>query len=236
MIGFYDYTVVLTICSILSSVVGMTRAMEGHFRMAVILLALAGLFDAFDGKVARSKKNRTDDERLYGIQLDSIADIVSFGVFPAMIAYLMGMRELIDIVILCLYVVSGVIRLSFFNVLETKRFYNPTDEESVFHGLPITSISVFLPVSVLISFTMSEQQFIMLLRCIMLIIGILFVIDFKMRKPKNWQLALMIFIVGIAAAITLLFSHYKLPSKTEPEEPLVDIEEISDFDIITETE
>lgn len=236
MIGFYDYTVIFTILSIISSVVGMTRAMQGHFRMAIILLALAGFFDTFDGKIARSKKNRSDDEKLYGIQLDSLADIVSFGVYPAMIAYLMGMRELIDIVILCLYVVSGVIRLSYFNVLATNRFYNPVDEESTYHGLPITSIAGVMPLSFLLSFSISEPQFIMILRCLMLIIGVLFVIDFKMKKPNNWQIAVMLFIVGVAAAIILLFSEYRLPYKSQPEEPLVDIEEISDLDIIGETE
>ena len=62
MIGFYDYAVVLTFLSILTSVYGMTQAMDGHFRIAIVCLALSGLFDTFDGKVARTKKDRTDDQ------------------------------------------------------------------------------------------------------------------------------------------------------------------------------
>lgn len=236
MIGFYDYTVVFTFLSVISSVVGMTFAMQGHFRMAIILLALAGFFDTFDGKIARSKKNRSDDEKLYGIQLDSLADIVSFGVYPAMIAYLMGMRELIDVFILCLYVVNGVIRLSFFNVLATNRFYNPNDEESTYHGLPITSIAGIMPLTFLLSFAMSESSFIMLLRCIILLTAILFVVDFKIKKPSNWQIAVMLIVVGAAAVSILLFSRYKLPHHSEPEEPLIDAESISVCDTVTETE
>lgn len=60
MIGFYDYTVVLTFLSILTSVFGMTQAMDGHFRIAIVCLALSGLFDTFDGKVARTKKDRSE--------------------------------------------------------------------------------------------------------------------------------------------------------------------------------
>lgn len=56
MIGFYDYTVILTFLSVLSSIFGMTQAMDGHFRIAIVCLALSGLLDTFDGKVARTKK------------------------------------------------------------------------------------------------------------------------------------------------------------------------------------
>ena len=59
MIGFYDYTVVLTFLSVLTSIFGMTQAMDGHFRIAIVCLALSGLLDTFDGKVARTKKTET---------------------------------------------------------------------------------------------------------------------------------------------------------------------------------
>lgn len=69
MIGFYDYTVVLTLLSLASSVFGMAQAMDAHFQAAIFCLALSGLCDTFDGKIARSKKNRTDDEKLYEFSL-----------------------------------------------------------------------------------------------------------------------------------------------------------------------
>ena len=53
MIGFYDYTVVLTYISLMCSVFGITQAIGGHYRTAIICLALSGLFDMFDGKIAR---------------------------------------------------------------------------------------------------------------------------------------------------------------------------------------
>ena len=56
MLGFYDYTVVLTYISLAVSVFGMTRALEGDFKVAILCLALSGLCDMFDGKIARTKK------------------------------------------------------------------------------------------------------------------------------------------------------------------------------------
>ena len=78
MIGIYNYTVVLTYMSLCSSVFGMTQAIHGHFKIAIFCLALSGLCDMFDGKVARSKKDRTDDEKAFGIQIDSLCDVVCF--------------------------------------------------------------------------------------------------------------------------------------------------------------
>ncbi|MBQ0066210.1 MAG: CDP-alcohol phosphatidyltransferase family protein [Firmicutes bacterium] len=224
MIGFYDYTVILTFCSLISSVIGATYAMQRHFRTAVFLLAIAGLFDAFDGKVARSKKNRTSDEKLYGIQLDSLVDVISFGIFPILICYLIGMQQFYDIIILCFYGICGVIRLAYFNVLESNNHFHPTNEEKVYHGLPITSIAVILPLTILTSFVLSQGIFLWILRILMLAIGFLFIIDFKLKKPTNTQLGILVSIVAIIACCILLFSKYHLPPQAEPESPLAEME------------
>lgn len=229
LIGVYDYTVILTFLSLASAVIGMTRAMQDHFRWALFLLALCGLFDAFDGKVARTKKDRTDAEKLYGIQLDSLVDVISFGVFPVMLCHLMGMRTVLDTILLIAYAICGVTRLAFFNVVETDRQMNPTGEDKVFHGLPITSISVILPLTFLASFLINRIDFIVILRVAIAVTAFLFILDFKMKKPKNWHIAVLILIVGLASAATLFFSHYNLPRDVDPEKPLVEVEEIQDM-------
>ena len=63
MLGFYDYTVVLTYISLAVSVFGMTRALEGDFKVAILCLALSGLCDMFDGKIARTKKKKRRDTK-----------------------------------------------------------------------------------------------------------------------------------------------------------------------------
>ena len=75
-LGIYDYTVILTYISLGISVFGISRALEGDFKVAIFCLALSGLCDMFDGKIARTKKNRTDDEKNFGIQIDSLCDVV----------------------------------------------------------------------------------------------------------------------------------------------------------------
>ena len=87
MLGFYDYTVILTYLSLASSLCGMFCAFSGHLHWAIFCLALSGLFDTFDGKVARTKRNRTEDEKNFGIQIDSLCDIVCFGVYPVILCY-----------------------------------------------------------------------------------------------------------------------------------------------------
>ena len=92
MIGFYDYTVVVTYISLVSSILGMFCAIDGRLTLAVFCLAFSGLCDMFDGKIARTKKNRTDDEKNFGIQIDSLCDVVCFGIFPVMICYCLGVN------------------------------------------------------------------------------------------------------------------------------------------------
>lgn len=228
-VGFYDYTVILTLMSLVLAIWGMTRAMQDHFRLAVFLLAMCGLLDTFDGKVARTKKNRTDDEKLYGIQLDSLVDMVSFGVFPAMLCFLMGMRTTLDVIILVVYAICGVIRLSYFNVLETNRQMHPNGEEKIYHGLPITSIAVILPLTFLASFAIDVWNFVSVLRVIMLLTAFLFVFNFKVKKLTNWQLFTLLILALLAAAAILFFSRYKLPKNVAPEEPWIELDGIEDL-------
>ena len=117
LIGFYDYTVILTYLGLISSVFGMTQAIHGDYKTAIFCLAFSGICDAFDGRIARTKKNRTEDEKAFGIQLDSLYDIVCFGIFPALICYLLGVRGTLGLLLVFFYCLCAVIRLAFFNVL-----------------------------------------------------------------------------------------------------------------------
>lgn len=222
MIGFYNYTVVLTFVSLISSVLGMTQAMDGRFRTALICLAISGLCDTFDGKIARTKKDRTSDEQLYGIQLDSLCDVVCFGVFPAMICYLMGMNGFLSIAVLCYFVLCGVIRLSYFNVLETNRHNGDPDSEKVYHGLPITSIAVILPLVFVLGIFVSDQVFLYILFVTMLIVGTLYIIDFRLKKPKDWMIYALIAVVACAVIAVTLFSSHKTIHRQRQSPPLID--------------
>lgn len=204
MIGFYDYTVVLTYVSLMVSLFGMTLASNGHYKMAIVCLAISGLCDMFDGKIARTKKNRTEEAKKFGIQIDSLCDVVCFGAFPIVICYSMGIRDVLGVAILLLYGVAGVIRLAFFNVMEEIRQNQTTENRRYYQGLPITSSSVALPLMYVIRPLFSDDIFLILVRIMMLLIGVLFITDFKFKKPSNAVIAVLVAIV--AAAIIFMFT------------------------------
>ena len=181
-IGFYDYTVVLTYVSLVSAFLGMTLAAGGSFGGAVACLMLSGLCDAFDGMVARSKKNRTADEKAFGIQLDSLCDAVSFGVFPAYLCRCMGVDGVFGTVCACLFCICAVIRLAYFNVLEGKRQQTEGGINKFYRGLPVTSVSMILPPVYLLRFVLSEAAFVAVLHGMLLLVAFLFVLDFKVPK------------------------------------------------------
>lgn len=200
MIGFYDYTVIATFLSLVSSIFSMMNSVRGNFNLAIVFLAFSGLCDMLDGKIARTKKDRTDDEKKYGIELDSLCDVICFGASPVVFCYCLGMTTKIGITILILYCICGVIRLAFFNVMEDKRQAETTEKRKEYQGLPITSISVVLP------FVYMFRQFIpakfnLVLYIVMLFVGILFVVDFKFKKPSNLALALLILIVAASLIV-----------------------------------
>lgn len=183
-IGFYDYTVLLTYLSLVSAVLGITQACCGAYTAAILCLVVSGICDAFDGTVARTKKNRTEDEKAFGIQLDSLCDVVSFGIFPAVICYFIGMKGLAGLAVLLIYCLCAVIRLAFFNVLEAKRQQVEEGGNKVYRGLPVTSSAIILPVAYLLRFVLPHDSFVAVLYCVMGAMAFLFVLDFSFKKPS----------------------------------------------------
>lgn len=203
LIGFYNYTVWLTYLSLCSAVAGMMCAGSGRMGWAVACLALSGLLDAFDGKVARSKTDRTEDEKQFGIQLDSLCDIVCFGALPVMICWFLGLRDIPGILILVFYCLAGLIRLAYFNVLEIHRQRVTSENRRYYRGLPITSIAVILPL-LFAGAKLMGTHFSLILHGAMLITGVLFITNFRFRKPSCLALAAMILVIGGAVVYTLL--------------------------------
>ena len=199
LLGIYDYTVVLTYISLGISVFGITRALEGNFRVAIFCLALSGLCDMFDGKIARTKKNRTDDEKNFGIQIDSLCDVVCFGIFPAMICYCLGVNTPGGIAALIFYSVASVIRLAYFNVTETKRQNETSENRLYYQGLPITSMAIILPFLYLMR-RYCGLYFLIVIHIAVIIVGLLFILDIKVKKPQNPVRILLVAVVALALA------------------------------------
>ena len=197
MIGFYSYTVVLTYLGLASSAIGMILTFQGFAKYALFCLAYSGLCDMFDGKVARLKKDRTEDEKRFGIQIDSLCDVVCFGAFPMILCYSIGMRGPAGISILVFYLIAGVIRLAFFNVMEEKRQDETDEARKYYQGLPITSIAIILPLFCTLR-PLLGHRFLSELHICILTVGLLFIINFPLRKPGWKMLTLLVAIVSCA--------------------------------------
>ncbi len=146
MLGFYNYTVILTYMSLISGTIGIFAAATGRpIVTSIICLLLSGFFDMFDGKVARTRKKSTDDEKRFGIQLDSLADLVCFGVLPAVMGCRYGLNNYFYFAVMALYVLAGLIRLAYFNVCEENRSNKESGMRTSYDGLPITTAAIIFP-------------------------------------------------------------------------------------------
>lgn len=220
-IGVYDYTVILTFLSLISSLFGMTQAIHGDYKTAIFCLALSGIFDAFDGRVARTKKNRTEDEKNYGIQLDSLCDVICFGAFPALLCYLLGLRGLLGLVIVCFYCICAVTRLAFFNVLEANRQKTESGCNKVYHGLPVTSIAFILPLTFWLQMLVPDKVFLIGLHVLVLLVGFLFVLDIPVKKPGLKTILALIAIVIVTVCAIFTYTKFRLPKQEDESNPLI---------------
>jgi len=110
---------------------------------AFVLLPLALICDVLDGYVARLNKRR---QSLLGADLDSLADVISFGVAPAMLGFTLGLRGGWDMAVLTFFVICGVSRLARFNVTAVDLADSDTGKVKYFEGTPIPTSIVIVAV------------------------------------------------------------------------------------------
>lgn len=195
MLGFYNYTVIATYLGLASAVVGIFFACGGNPSISILCLLFSGLCDMYDGKIARTRK-RNDNEKKFGIQIDSLSDLVCFGVLPAMIGYSVGMDKPYYLVVLIWYILAALIRLAYFNVMEEERQSKTVERRKTYAGLPVTTVALFFPI--LYTFRKHIGEFFPAAYAgLMLLIGFLFLLNFTVKKPGKTGMRILL-IVGIA--------------------------------------
>lgn len=199
MIGFYDYTVILTYLGFVSGMLGIVFASTNHLFTAILCLMFSGFCDMFDGKVARTKKNRKEEEKHFGIQLDSLADLVCFGVLPSIIGFKLGVCKWF-IPIIVFYPLAALIRLAYFNVLEIMRKGDGPVKEYI--GLPVTSAALIFPF-IWIFKRFLKKYFVILYGACLLLVGILFISKIKVKKPQTKHM-IMFIIIGLIEILLIL--------------------------------
>ncbi len=232
MIGVYDYTVILTYLSLLSGCTGTIIAMSGvgHPYIGMFLMLFAGLCDGFDGRVARTKKNRSSLEQRFGMQIDSFSDLISFGLLPAAIGMSMLRRNIrlsdlhelpeswldpslamahsnlyrgVLIIIALIYILAAMIRLAYFNVTEEERQKKEKGVRRVYIGLPVTSAALIFPTVLLFQFILKNVDITPVYFGVALLMGVLFLSKIRIGKPGLKGILLM---VAIGAAEFLIMT------------------------------
>jgi len=182
LIGYYNYTVVLTYIGMLSGFYGIINAMNGKVYTAVICLIISGVCDMFDGAIAATRE-RNRNEKTFGIQIDSLSDLICFGVLPAVIVTVINESSQVACVIAGFYVLCALIRLAYYNVDEQNRQLESSGRREFYTGLPVTTSAIILPLAFLVTHFMKVEM-----RgvgtALLFVVAVLFITPFQMKKIK----------------------------------------------------
>lgn len=202
LLGYYDYTVIFTYCGMLFGYYGILQTIRQEYSHALFCLMMAGFCDMFDGTIAATK-TRTDREKRFGIQIDSLSDLVSFGVLPGMFIYILFDKNALVGLITSLFALCALIRLAYFNVIEEDRQKQTIEKRKEYSGIPVTTIAVMLPIVYLLyDYRLFQNRIcFLILLCFM---GAGFLLPVKIKKPGLAGKAGIV-LLGIIEALGVIF-------------------------------
>ena len=207
-IGFFSIANTVTLFGLISAVTACFLAANGNFKFALYMLFLSCLCDTFDGKIARAKPNRTPSEKFYGVQLDSLCDVISFGVAPCFIAFSFGFKGWLDVLIYGLFIVCGATRLAYFNTLSNE---HPGKMMKSFRGVPIPISTVVITILFLFTAFIPANVTVWIFRIALAALAIGFVLNIKIKKPDTKQAAVFLVIQIVILVALLLAGDFNAP-------------------------
>lgn len=196
IIGKYNKSVILTYLGVCLSVTGMALVTHGMTSWAMICLMFAGICDLFDGAAAR-RCRRDEAEKQFGVQIDSLADMISFAAFPAVLGfYTVGSWGL---PVFMVYVLCAVIRLAWFNMTA-----NSEGHREYYQGLPVTYSAVIFPVLWLLNGFIGDFAYSAVTAAVYLAAALLFILDVKIKKPRGvWYVIFAVLALLVTALIII---------------------------------
>ncbi len=184
------------ICSLLGllcAVFGIYFAIEGYFIASVIGVLWAVLFDWFDGIIARKIKGRTKEQGVFGAQLDSMIDIVSFGILPAILLLSYGDYNLWFMPGVFIIIATSALRLSYFNV------YGLIDSKT-YMGFPLDNNVLILAFVFLFESFFSQSVFSLIIYSLLMILSALNLSSIPTPKfGGKWVYALVAYVLVMTA-------------------------------------
>lgn len=199
MLGYFNYTVIATYASVVFASFGIWLTLTGRPVAAVFCLLSSGILDMFDGKIARTCTRRTTEEKRFGIQIDSLSDLIAFGVLPAVIGYPLWRGSIYYGILSAFYILCALIRLAYFNVTEEIRQDEETEPRRFYTGLPVTTTSFLFPFLWCFS-GLCGAGFRFVYASMLLVCGALFVSKIKIRKPHGKIFIVLCCVAGLILA------------------------------------
>jgi CDP-diacylglycerol---serine O-phosphatidyltransferase len=213
--GIYILPNLFTSASLFGGFYAIIASIHGRFEAAAIAIIISAIFDCLDGRIARFTKTTSH----FGTEYDSLSDLVSFGVAPAILAYLWALEPFgrLGWLAACMYVICGALRLARFNVEKT------SSDSSFFKGLPIPAAAICISSMILVagdinSFTEKRHIIIILMIYFLsfLMVSSLRYFSFKEfnirnQKPFNVLVAIILVCIVIAYRPSVLLFLIFIP-------------------------
>ena len=200
-VGKWNKSVVLTYAGLLLSVLGICLAFTSEkITYSYCCLMVAGICDLFDGMVARRCK-RTEEEKMFGIELDSLVDVMSFTALPICIFISMGLTSIIHVIIYLVFALFSVARLAYFNIATAD------SEKAVkyYIGLPVTYTALIFPLLYLLSIVLTDTVCVTVFTRGIAVVSVLEIIKVKVPKPKGiWYGIFGLLAIGMLALFLLV--------------------------------
>ena len=187
IIGYYRKCDILTMCGTFLAFIGIILAINDHFTFSAFCLFLCGVCDGFDGKLARMKRYKKE-QKVYGAQLDSLSDVICFGVFPVILTSLIC-NNIYVYIISAIYMLCGLVRLAYFNTLDIM----PKSNKNVFIGVPITTVAIIYPIILFIIRFINFNILKIVMPIILLILSISYILNIEFKKPDIIEMLKKIF-------------------------------------------
>jgi archaetidylserine synthase len=189
-----DVPNVITLMGLCCGILGIYFAILRNFPAAMIAILWAVLFDWYDGPVARRLSGRSEAMKLFGGKLDSLADIVSMGVFPAVVLLSYGNFGGWFLPGACWIVMAGAVRLAYFDVFGV-------DSDGSIAGLSLDITPLLIALLFLLEGVVGPEVFAAVLYGTIVLLGVLHVAPFRMRKMAGrWYYGITVYVVGLSIA------------------------------------
>ena len=189
-----DVANLMTLTNTLVGLASILAAIERHFSLSLVLIVIAVHIDHADGAVARSLRKRPEGSNLFGAQLDSLSDLINFGLAPAIAVVLMSGRTIASYAVGIVLVCAATLRLAYFNVFGMEGPY--------FRGLTTTYAGFLFSVAGLLALRQFIPYFVFHAVCIAA--AVLEVSSFRLRKYgySHWYVLGTAGIFAVAAFMT----------------------------------